>query len=63
LRGEADTRSVAGEGEPPRVELVERAPHPNLLPAGAEKGRSALVEPLEIRRKFISVEGIAKHRS
>jgi len=28
LRGEVDARSASGEGDSPRVELVERAPHP-----------------------------------
>ncbi|MBV9456833.1 MAG: UvrD-helicase domain-containing protein, partial [Bradyrhizobium sp.] len=32
LRGEADARSAAGEGESPQTELVERASHPNPLP-------------------------------
>ncbi len=61
LRGEADTRSVAGEGELPRVALVERAPHPNLLPASGEKGLAADAERAKMSTdKFISIEGIAK---
>lgn len=39
-RGEADTRSVAGEGDSPSTVLAESPPHPNLLPASGEKGRS-----------------------
>src|SRR6202140_5880817 len=35
--GEAH-RSRAGEGDSPRVELVERAPHPNPLPAKSGGG-------------------------
>ncbi|MEH2559996.1 peptide/nickel transport system ATP-binding protein [Bradyrhizobium algeriense] len=31
-RGEADARSAAGEGLPPRTAIVERAPHPDPLP-------------------------------
>ncbi len=32
-RGEADARSAAGEGLSRRIALVDRAPHPNPLPA------------------------------
>ncbi|UWU84234.1 ABC transporter ATP-binding protein [Bradyrhizobium yuanmingense] len=32
VRGEADARSAAGEGDSPRVEFAEAAPHPNPLP-------------------------------
>ncbi|MBB4373848.1 peptide/nickel transport system ATP-binding protein [Bradyrhizobium sp. cir1] len=32
VRGEADTRSVAGEGDSPSTVLAEAAPHPNPLP-------------------------------
>ncbi|MCA1377458.1 MULTISPECIES: ABC transporter ATP-binding protein [Bradyrhizobium] len=31
-RGEADARSAAGEGDSPRAEFAEAAPHPNPLP-------------------------------
>src|SRR5262249_13847373 len=73
LRGEADTRSVAGEGDSPRTVLLEGAPHPDLLPASGEKGRCVLadmggekehtghVEHFGMTsNKFISIEGIAK---
>ena len=44
LRGEVDTpersEGVAGEGDFPRAQLVEGAPHPNPLPASAERERS-----------------------
>jgi nitrate/nitrite transport system ATP-binding protein len=69
VRGEADTRSVAGEGLPPRVALVERAPHPNLrrasfarlAPASGEKGRTGRAGISRMSSdKFISIEGIAK---
>ena len=61
LRGEADTRSVAGEGDSPRTVLWESAPHPDLLPASGEKGRAVLAEGVEMTSdKFISIEGIAK---
>jgi DNA helicase-2/ATP-dependent DNA helicase PcrA len=33
LRGEVGSRSDPGEGDPPRVEPAERAPHPDPLPA------------------------------
>ena len=39
LRGEADARSAAGEGLSPSAVLVERAPHPDPLPAGGERER------------------------
>jgi peptide/nickel transport system ATP-binding protein len=57
-RGEADARSAAGEGDPPRVELVEAAPHPNPLPAkgGASEHGSASGEsqhPLLLVEKLV----------
>ena len=46
LRGEVDALgsalarpSAAGEGDSPRVECVDRAPHPDLLPARAGRRR------------------------
>ncbi|MHC2467479.1 dipeptide ABC transporter ATP-binding protein [Bradyrhizobium embrapense] len=51
LRGEADTRSVAGEGGSPSTVLVESPPHPNPLPASGERER---IEPL------LSVEKLVK---
>jgi len=42
VRGEVASRSDAGEGEPPRTELVEAAPHPNPLPVkDGEREQSA----------------------
>jgi DNA helicase II / ATP-dependent DNA helicase PcrA len=40
VRGEVASRSDAGEGEPPRTELVEAAPHPNPVKDG-EREQSA----------------------
>ncbi|MDA9404713.1 ATP-dependent helicase [Bradyrhizobium sp. CCBAU 45389] len=40
LRGEADARSAAGEGDSPSTELVETPPHPDLLPASGEKEKT-----------------------
>src|SRR6266480_2935041 len=37
LRGEVGLQSNPGEGEPPRVESVERAPHPNPLRASSAR--------------------------
>jgi Protein of unknown function (DUF3306) len=37
LRGEVDARSASGEGDPPGAEAVERAPHPDPLPASGER--------------------------
>jgi peptide/nickel transport system ATP-binding protein len=37
LRGEADARSAAGEGNSPRVALVEAAPHPDPLRASSAR--------------------------
>ncbi|MGY3530611.1 dipeptide ABC transporter ATP-binding protein [Bradyrhizobium sp. USDA 4452] len=51
LRGEADTRSVAGEGGSPSTVLVESPPHPNPLPASGERER---MQPL------LSVEKLVK---
>ncbi|MBV8926657.1 MAG: UvrD-helicase domain-containing protein, partial [Bradyrhizobium sp.] len=41
LRGEADARSAAGEGDAPRTELVEAPPHPDPLPASGEREKAA----------------------
>src|SRR4051812_2218594 len=50
-------RVAPGEGDPPRVECVETAPHPNLLPARGEKGRTApLLRRLRgLKRRIIRV--------
>ncbi|MGY3617465.1 ATP-dependent helicase [Bradyrhizobium sp. USDA 10063] len=40
LRGEVGLRSNPGEGEPPRVEFAERAPHPAPLPASEEREKT-----------------------
>ncbi|MBK3661329.1 ABC transporter ATP-binding protein [Bradyrhizobium diazoefficiens] len=48
-RGEAGTRSVAGEGDSPRVVLADTAPHPNPLPVKdgeREKTPLLLIEKL-----------------
>jgi hypothetical protein len=37
LRGEADARSAAGEGDSPQTEFAENPPHPTPLPAGGER--------------------------
>ncbi|GKQ51535.1 ABC transporter ATP-binding protein [Bradyrhizobium sp. Ce-3] len=52
LRGEADARSAAGEGDSPRAVLVDRAPHPNPLPV--KNGERERIEPL------LSVEKLVK---
>ncbi|MBR0869910.1 ABC transporter ATP-binding protein [Bradyrhizobium tropiciagri] len=49
-RGEADTRSVAGEGDSPPTVLADAAPHPNPLPAKS----GAREQPL------LSVENLIK---
>jgi DNA helicase-2/ATP-dependent DNA helicase PcrA len=41
LRGEDDARSASGEGDSPQTALVEGAPHPDPLPAGGEREKSA----------------------
>jgi peptide/nickel transport system ATP-binding protein len=53
-RGEADARSAAGEGLPPRTELVERAPHPDPLPVkdGEREGSTAPL-PLLLVEKLV----------
>src|SRR5262245_53689261 len=40
LRGEADARSAAGEGDSPHTEAAENPPHPTPLPAGGERERT-----------------------
>jgi PAS domain S-box-containing protein len=37
LRGEVDARSASGEGDSQHAETVERAPHPDPLPASGER--------------------------
>src|SRR5258708_521825 len=65
LRGEVGWRASArdpGEGGSPRAESVERAPHPNPLPAksGARERTFVAGSLLMSSEKFISIEGIAK---
>ncbi|NOJ50605.1 dipeptide ABC transporter ATP-binding protein [Bradyrhizobium archetypum] len=43
LRGEADARSAAGEGDSPQTALAETAPHPDPLPAGGERKQKPLL--------------------
>ena len=45
LRGEVDTRSVAGEGGFPKTEPAESAPHPHPLPASGERERTEPAVP------------------
>jgi peptide/nickel transport system ATP-binding protein len=57
-RGEADTRSVAGEGLSSRTPPVDTAPHPDPLPAkSGERGKSAdadeKTDPLLLVEKLI----------
>lgn len=54
-RGEADTRSVAGEGDSPRVAPVETAPHPNPLPVkdGEREHSGASGQPLLLIKKLV----------
>lgn len=54
-RGEADTRSVAGEGDSPRVVPVETAPHPNPLPVkdGEREHSGASGQPLLLIEKLV----------
>ncbi|MFK4527270.1 peptide/nickel transport system ATP-binding protein [Bradyrhizobium japonicum] len=42
-RGEADTRSVAGEGGSPSTVLAESPPHPDPLPASGEREKTSLL--------------------
>ncbi|QOZ37079.1 ABC transporter ATP-binding protein [Bradyrhizobium sp. CCBAU 53421] len=51
VRGEADTRSVAGEGDSPRAVLVDTAPHPNPLPV--KNGERERIEPLLLVEKLV----------
>src|SRR5256885_14713443 len=50
LRGEADARSAAGEGDSPRVPLAEAAPHPDPLPA---KSGEREQQPLLLVEKLV----------
>jgi len=43
LRGEVGLQSNPGEGDPPRVALAEKAPHPDPLPAGGEREKRPLL--------------------
>src|ERR1700688_2034481 len=53
--------SARGGGYSPRAESVERAPHPNPLPASGARERIVFVGPFGMTsEKFISIEGIAK---
>ena len=45
LRGEVDTRSVAGEGGFPKTEPAESPPHPHPLPASGERERTEPAAP------------------
>src|ERR1700692_4858420 len=45
LRGEVELRSNSGEGDSPRVEPVERAPHPPPLPASGAREQVAPPPP------------------
>ena len=51
VRGEADARSAAGEGDSPQAVLAESPPHPNPFPARGEREQ---VQPL------LSVEKLVK---
>src|SRR6185437_6860366 len=43
VRGEVGAQSAPGEGDSPPVALVERAPHPDPLPAGGEREQKPLL--------------------
>src|SRR5438105_1977364 len=58
LRGEADARSAAGEGDSPRVVLAEAAPHPDPLPAGGEREKKP--EGDDIAKPLLLVEKLVK---
>ncbi|MCS3453331.1 MULTISPECIES: dipeptide ABC transporter ATP-binding protein [Bradyrhizobium] len=51
VRGEADARSAAGEGDSPSTVLVEAAPHPNPLPV--KNGERERIEPLLLVEKLV----------
>src|SRR5580692_8829435 len=50
-RGEADARSAAGEGDPPRTVLAETAPHPDPLPV--KDGEREKEKPLLLVDKLV----------
>jgi peptide/nickel transport system ATP-binding protein len=58
LRGEADARSAAGEGDSPRVALAEAAPHPN--PLRASSARLDPVKDGERENPLLTVEKLVK---
>ena len=51
VRGEADTRSVAGEGGSPSTVLAESPPHPDPLPASGAREKSG--QPLLLIEKLV----------
>src|SRR6202051_406220 len=57
LRGEVELRSNSGEGDSPRVEPVERAPHPPPLPASGAREQVAPTTPAMTPPKNICCVG------
>ncbi|SED83809.1 dipeptide ABC transporter ATP-binding protein [Bradyrhizobium erythrophlei] len=51
VRGEADTRSVAGEGDSPRAVSTDTAPHPSPLPV--KNGEREQTQPLLLVEKLV----------
>ncbi|MDH2385721.1 ABC transporter ATP-binding protein [Bradyrhizobium sp. CER78] len=52
-RGEADTRSVAGEGDSPHTALVDVAPHPNPLPVkNGEREKKPLLSVEKLVKEY-----------
>jgi peptide/nickel transport system ATP-binding protein len=64
LRGEVDAQRASGEGDSPLVALVERAPHPDPLPAGGERekrpGGDALTSGDTPAKPLLLIEKLVK---
>ena len=53
LRGEVGLQSNPGEGDPPRVALAEKAPHPDPLPAGGEREKRPLLLVEKLVKEYL----------
>jgi HemY protein len=49
LRGEVDARSASGEGQTPRAEPSQQAPHPHPLPVDGERERARQADEAKFR--------------
>ncbi|MBR1134074.1 dipeptide ABC transporter ATP-binding protein [Bradyrhizobium iriomotense] len=61
VRGEADAQSAAGEGDSPRVEFAEAAPHPDPLPVkDGEREQTGASGEREQTKPLLRIEKLVK---